>query len=238
MAGSLVASYEMRERSQFDRFTLFADTSPSWLDAAGANGVAYLETGDRIWPSAWHHMFWNRSITSVVRLQTAESPGVVPQRVVRLRADGTLVDSDGQTVDAAQVVAPSNVLLVGEQVAAMAPSTEPGMTLWNIESPVRVLQRVRGLQPNGDLYGGSSARIEVFGCGAGELQLTLLGKQGAPTRIRLDGETLAERAVPPEAVWRPAVPAPPSADGSGRCVYELESDGLVGSTRIEFVRTG
>ena len=238
VAGSLVASYEMRERSQFDRFTLFADTSPSWLDAAGANGVAYLETGDRIWPSAWHHMFWNRSITSVVRLQTAESPGVVPQRVVRLRADGTLVDSDGQTVDAAQVVAPSNVLLVGEQVAAMAPSTEPGMTLWNIESPVRVLQRVRGLQPNGDLYGGSSARIEVFGCGAGELQLTLLGKQGAPTRIRLDGETLAERAVPPEAVWRPAVPAPPSADGSGRCVYELESDGLVGSTRIEFVRTG
>lgn len=237
VAGSLVASYEMHERSQFDRVTLFGDASPSWLDASGANGVAYLETGDRIWPSAWHHLFWNRSIESVVRLQTADSPGVVPQRVVRLQADGMLVDGNGDTVDAQQLVAPSNVLVAGEQLAAMAPSTEPGMTLWNVESPVRVLLRVRGLQPNGDLYGGSSARIEVFGCGPGELQLTLLGKQGAPTTIWLGGQLLAERAIPPETVWRPSVPAPAAADGSGRCVYELDSEGLVGSTRIEFVRS-
>jgi hypothetical protein len=237
LAGSLVASYEMRERSQFDRFTLFGDAPPSWLDASGATGVAYLETGDRIWPSAWHHLFWNRSIASVVRLQTADSPGVVPQRVVRLRADGTLVDRNGDTVDAVQLVAPSNVFLAGEEVTAIAPSTEPGMTLWNVESPVRVLQRVRGLQPNGDLYGGSSARIEVFGCGPGELQLTLLGKQGAPTTIWLGGQLLAERAIPPETVWRPSVPAPAHADGSGRCVYELDSEGLVGSTRIDFVRS-
>jgi hypothetical protein len=237
IAGSLIASYEMRERSQYDRFTLFADTSPSWLDESGASGVAYLETGDRIWPSVWHHMFWNRSITSVVRLRTAESPGVVPQRVVRLRDDGLLLDGNGDTVDAAQLVAPANVLVAGEQVSAIAPSTEPGMTLWNVESPVRVLQRVRGLQPNGDLYGGQTARIEVFGCGPGELQLTLLGKEGDPTRIWLDGRLLAERSIPPESVWRPAVRAPATADGTGRCVYELESDGLVGSTRIEFVRT-
>ena len=52
------------------------------------------------------------------------------------------------------------------------------------------------------------------------------------------GEVLAERAIPPSVVWRPAVPAPPQADGSGRCVYVLESDGLVGSTRIDFVRSG
>ena len=111
------------------------------------------------------------------------------------------------------------------------------MTLWHVESPVRVLQRVRGLEPNGDLYGRTSARIEVFACGPGELQLTLLGKQGLSTRIRLDGQVVAERAIPPEGVWRPSVPAPAGADGSGRCVYELESDGLIGSTRIEFVRS-
>jgi hypothetical protein len=237
VAGSLVASYEMHERSQFDRFTLFGGASPSWLDASGASGVAYLETGDRIWPSAWHHLFWNRSIESVVRLQTADSPGVVPQRVVRLQDNGILVDGNGDTVDAEQLVAPSNVLVAGEAVTAMAPSTEPGMTLWNVESPARVLLRVRGLQPNGDLYGGSSARIEVFGCGPGELQLTLLGKQGAPTTIWLGGQLLAERAIPPESVWRPSVPAPAAADGSGRCVYELDSEGLVGSTRIDFVRS-
>jgi hypothetical protein len=183
-------------------------------------------------------MFWNHSVASVVRLQSARSPGVVPQTVVTVRDDGVLVDRDGDVVQATQLAAPSTVLTAGEPVAAIASTSEPGMTLWNVESPVRVLQRVRGIQPNGDLYGGTSARIEVFGCGPGELQLTLLGKQGLPTRIRLDGEVLAERAIPPETVWRPAVAAPASADGSGRCVYELESDGLVGSTRIEFVRSG
>ena len=35
-AGSLIASHEMRERSQFDRTTLFADAPVSWLDASGA----------------------------------------------------------------------------------------------------------------------------------------------------------------------------------------------------------
>ena len=34
---------------------------------------------------------------------------------------------------------------------------------------------------------------------------------------------------------RPAVPPPAGADG-GRCVFWLETDGLVGSTRIEYVR--
>ena len=238
VAGSLIASHEMRERSQFDRVTLFADAPVGWIDENGADDVAFLVTGDRIWPSVWHHMFWNRSITSVVRLQSARSPGVVPQRVVTLRDDGVLVDRDGETIDTPQLAAPTTVLSAGEPVATVASTSEAGMTLWNVEPPVRVLQRVRGLQPNGDLYGGSFARIEVFACGPGELQLTLLGKQGAPTRIELDGRTMAERAIPPETVWRPAVPAPPTADGSGKCVYELESDGLVGSTRIEFVRSG
>jgi hypothetical protein len=97
---------------------------------------------------------------------------------------------------------------------------------------------VVGLKPNGDLYGESSARVVVFGCGPGELQLTLLGKQGLPTRISSEGKVVAERAIPPNAVWRVAVPAPKDADGTGRCIYGLSSDGLIGSTRIEFVRSG
>jgi hypothetical protein len=238
VAGSLIASHEMRERSQFDRRTIFADAPVGWLDETGADDVAFLVTGDRIWPSVWHQMFWNRSITSVVRLQSARSPGVVPQRVVTLRDDGVLVDAAGTTVETAQLAAPTTVLTAGDRLATVAANTEAGFTLWNIEPPLRILQRVQGLEPNGDLYGGSFARIEVFACGPGELQLTLLGKQGAATRIKLNGRTLAERAIPPETVWRPAVPAPTTADGSGKCTYELESDGLIGSTRIEFVRSG
>ena len=238
VGSTLIASREMRERSQFDRQTLFSGEPVAWIDDNGGDGVAFLITGDRIWPSVWHNMFWNRSITSVVRLQSARSPGVVPQTVVTVRDDGVLLDRDGDVVQATQLAASSTVLTAGEPVATISSTSEPGMTLWNVEPPVRILQRVRGLQPNGDLYGGTSARIEVYACGPGELQLTLLGKQGLPTRIRMNGATLAERAIPPEAVWRPSVPAPATADGSGKCVYELESEGLVGSTRIEFVRSG
>ena len=213
--------------------------APSWLDESGANGVAYLVTGDRIWPSVWHQMFWNRSITSVVRLRTARSPGVVPQRVVtptrRTACSSTRTERRSTRRSSSRRRPCSSP---ASRWPRSRRSTEPGMTLWNVESPVRVLQRVRGLQPNGDLYGGSSARIEVFACGPGELQLTLLGKQGVATRIRLDGE-LARRACDPagDGVAAGRV-GPADADGSGRCVYELESDGLVGSTRIEFVRTG
>jgi len=236
-AGSLVASHEMRTRSQFDRATLFADADVSWLDESGAQDAAFLVTGDRIWPSVWHHLFWNRSIASVVRLRSADSPGVVHQEVVAIREDGVLVLNDGDTIAPPQLVAPATMQMAGEPLAAIEASTEPGLTLWRVEPPARVVQRVRGLQPNGDLYGEQSAKIEVFGCGPGTLELTLLGKQGLTTRIRLNGRLLAERAIPPETVWRPAVPAPADADGSGRCVYELESDGLIGSTRIEFVRS-
>ena len=145
------------------------------------------------------------------RLQSARSPGVVPQTVVTLRDDGVLVRATGESVEAEQLAASSTVLTAGTPVAAIASTSEPGMTLWDVESPVRILQRVRGLKPNGDLHGGRSAFIEVYGCGPGELQLTLLGKQGAPTRIRLEGEVVAERAIPPRACG--ARPFPPRAGG-------------------------
>jgi hypothetical protein len=235
VAGTLVASHEMRERSQYDRQTLFAGAPVSWLDDNGAGDVSFLVTGDRIWPSVWHHMFWNESITHVVRLRGARSPGVVPQEVATIRDDGLVVDDDGSLVEAVQLAAPTTLRPVGTPGATIASTTEPGLTLWDVEQPLRIRQRVRGLRPNGDLHGGAAARIDVYGCGPGALQLTLLGKEGRPTRITMGGRTLAERAIPPEVVWRPAVPAPPTADGSGRCTYVLESEGLVGSTRIEFV---
>jgi hypothetical protein len=228
----------MRSRSQFDRNTIFGDAPVSWLDDLDANGVAFLVTRDRIWPSVWHHMFWNRSITRVVRLRNTRSPGVVPQDVATIRDDGVLVNADGAPIDAAQLVTPTSTLSVGDVVTTISPNTEAGFTLWSVEPPLRIRQRVIGLQPNGDLYGGGEAVIEVYGCGPGELQLTLLGKQGAPTRIRLNGRVVAERAIPPGDVWRPAVREPEGADGSVPCVYVLESDGLIGSTRIEFVRSG
>jgi hypothetical protein len=134
------------------------------------------------------------------------------------------------------VAAPTGTSIVGDEIAALPASFEqPGMVLWRVEPPARISRRVVGLHPNGDLYGGESARIIVYGCRPGSLELTLLGKQGVSTRITSRGAVLAERAIAPNEVWRPAVPAPRGADGSGRCIFELETDGLIGSTRIDFV---
>jgi len=46
-----------------------------------------------------------------------------------------------------------------------------------------------------------------------------------------------KRVTPPAGgVWQGSVPAPPGAKGTRKCTYEIKSSGLVGSTRIEFVR--
>ena len=75
----------------------------------------------------------------------------------------------------------------------------------------------------------------MFACGPGRLELTLLGKQGLPTRVLLDGRVVAERTIPPEGAWRPRIAGPASADGTGACMFELQTDGLIGSTRVEWV---
>lgn len=236
---SLVASVEIRDRSQTERERTFAGVPVDWIDAAGQGDVALLVTGERFWPSTWETLFWNETIRKVIRLRGAESPGVVPQEIATVRRDGAFEARSGTDLALRAVAAPTGTSIVGEEVASSPASFEQtGMVLWRVEPPLRMSRRIVGLRPNGDLHGEEAARIEVFGCEPGELQLTLLGKQGLPTRIRSRGTTLAERAIPPGAVWRIAVPAPPSADGTGRCVYVLETDGLVGSTRIEFIRDG
>jgi hypothetical protein len=101
---------------------------------------------------------------------------------------------------------------------------------------VQLSYRLSGFKPNGDVYGREDARVRVFSCGRGRLELTLLGKQGLPTRILVDGRVAAQRSIPPGEVWRPSVPTPGSANGSRTCVYTIASDGLIGSTRVDFVR--
>jgi hypothetical protein len=238
-AASLVAAREIRDRSQVERARTFAGSPVDWIDASGEQDVGLLITNQRFWPSTWELLFWNESIRDVVRLRGSENPGLVPQEVATIRDDGVLETGSGRVLDVRAVAAPTGTSIVGDEVAAIPPSFEQqGMGLWTVEPPVRVSQRILGLQPNGDLYGGSHAWVVVFGCGPGQLELTLLGKQGLPTRILSQGTVAAQRAIPPDGVWRVAIPAPKSADGTGRCVYEIETDGLIGSTRIDFVRTG
>jgi hypothetical protein len=158
----------------------------------------------------------------------------MPQYVIVPKPDGRVDTPGSKAIE--YLAAPANVAVVGDRVVDVpGAEDQPGISLWRVEQPVRLRQRVIGMRPNGDLYGGESALIKVFACGPGRLELTLLGKQGLPTRVLLDGQVVAERAIPPDAVWRPSIPGPADADGTSECVFRLQSDGLVGSTRVEWV---
>jgi hypothetical protein len=234
VGGSIVASDEIADRSQLERDRTFAGAAPDWIDQSGATNVMLLLTGDRFWPSAWQEVFWNDAIHDVARIRGAESPGLMPQYVVTPKPDGTIETPGSEALE--YLAAPASVTVAGDR-AAEVPGTEdqPGIALWRVEQPLRLEQRVTGIRPNGDLHGGESARVRVFGCGPGRLELTLLGKQGLPTRVLLDGHVVAERTIPPDSVWRPRVPGPADADGTGTCVFTLQTDGLIGSTRVEWV---
>ena len=209
VAGSLVASDEIADRSRLERDRTFAGAPADWIDASGATNATLLLTGDRFWPSAWQELFWNEELTEVARIRGAESPGLIPQEVVSPLPDGRLRTEAGELLEPAFLAAPLGTLVVGERIAEV-PGTEdqPGIALWKTERPVRLRQRILGVRPNGDLHGGESARIRVFACGAGRLELTLLGKQGLPTRVLVNGAQAAELAIPPGKVWRPSIPVP------------------------------
>ncbi len=235
LVSSLVASREFADRSQVERERTFAGMQTDWIDASGATDATLLLTGDRFWPSAWHELFWNDSVTEVARVHGAESPGLLPEAVVSPLPDGRLQTSTGELLDPPYLAAPAGVAVVGERIAQLAGAEDqPGIALWRTEQPVRLSQRVVGFRPNGDLHGGESARIRVFACGPGRLELTLLGKEGLATRVLVDRAIVAERAIPAEGVWRPSVASPASANGTETCIFRVETDGLVGSTTIHW----
>ncbi len=93
-----------------------------------------------------------------------------------------------------------------------------------------------GFLPNGDITEG--ALVLIPACRPGTLEITLLGKSGAPIDVRVNGIPL-QRIVPaPGTVVDAAIRTPPTADGNERCVFELDTSSLVGTTRVEFVPDG
>jgi hypothetical protein len=94
-----------------------------------------------------------------------------------------------------------------------------------------VLQRA-GFLPNGDFT--QRAVITVYGCRPGTLDVTILGKTGDPVRAFVDGIQVATLETPAGESAIHRIPAPPYADGTHACGFELQTDGYAGSTTIVF----
>ena len=135
------------------------------------------------------------------------------------------------------MIAPTNVTLVGEPVAQIRQQgmLAAGLVLWRPELPIRASTISAGVLANGDMP--APATFTVFDCADGRLEATLLGKSGNPVSLRLDGITRRVVDVPSGGVWRGSLETERYATADGICVFELASEGLLGSTRLEFVRS-
>ena len=236
LAGStLMATAKVADLTHADREKFFGAARQSWVDDAADSSVAYLYDGNAFWNGVWKTAFWNERIEQVARLPGPE-PSPVPGRIVAPRYDGWLFDVAGHALEGRDVVASTGFTFFGEPVAAVQQLDvdQAGLRLWRTPGKPRVSTWTTGLKPNGDIV--QPVRMFVYACGPGSLELTLLGKQGTPVKIDVNGVTTMRVTPAAGTVWTGSVPAPASADGTTRCTFDLRSTGLVGSTRIEFVR--
>ena len=234
-ASSVLATHEIGARTRADREAFFGTASQAWIDAATTGPVSYFYDGAADWNAVSKTAYWNRSVTSIATLPGA-SLGPLPTTVVRPGADGTLLDRHLRPLTAHEIVASTAFTFAGTPIAENAQGPDqPGLRLWKVPSAPALSTWTTGLKPNGDIV--QPVRVTVFACGPGQLELTLLGKQGTPVEIARDG--VPQRRIAPVSgtVWTGSIPAPTGANGHTVCTYDITSPGLVGSTRIEFVAT-
>jgi hypothetical protein len=102
---------------------------------------------------------------------------------------------------------------------------------WRPEQPVRVALRTEGFLPNGDFSG--TARITVYACRQGTLDVTVLGKSGDPIEARVDGFAVRQLDTPNGAATTYASPRRPTRTGRGLRLRAREP-GYAGTTTIAF----
>ncbi|HKY26184.1 MAG TPA: hypothetical protein VJM07_13570, partial [Gaiella sp.] len=231
---SIDSARRVVDESAHESRAVMGSEAPEWLDAADLHGGTLLVTGDRVWTSTARTVFWNHAVAEVLRVPPAALPFPPSTAAVEIGEDGVLRTLDGDSLRRDLVVAPSTVTLAGEKVAerAVGDGETFGLTAWRPDVPVRVLRRVDGMLPNGDF--GGTARITVFACAPGALDVTVLGKSGDPIRAFVDGFQVATLETPAESAATHSIPAPPYADGTRPCLFDLQTDGFAGTTTIDF----
>jgi hypothetical protein len=231
---SVDARNRIADASAHEERVAIGSEPPTWLDDAGLDDATLLVTGDRLWTANARTIFWNRGIVEAVRLAPATTPFPPVTGSVGIGPDGTLSDVLGVELERPLVVTPSTITLVGTEVAARAAGDSEafGLTAWRPDGPVRVALRTEGFLPNGDFSG--TARITVYACRPGTLDVTVLGKSGDPIEARVDGFAVQRLDTPNGAAKTYRIPAPPYANGTRPCVFELENPGYAGTTTIAF----
>jgi hypothetical protein len=231
---SIATVREIDRLAALERAHDLGDAEPTWIDDAGGDSVLLFDTGELPSTAIARLTFWNRSIRELARLEDVPEQAL-PQVPVGIRRDGALTDPATAEVSAPYAVMPATIVLDGERVAE-SPPTEiaPGSVLWRVEEPLRLVSRRSGFSPIGDFR---EATVVVYRCGPGRLEVTLLGKDGEPIVARVNGFPYDTFELEPPGSLNVAIRSIGIIAGAP-CVFELESAGLVGTTRVEWVPEG
>ncbi|MSO95285.1 MAG: hypothetical protein EXQ81_05765 [Thermoleophilia bacterium] len=232
---SVLASSEITKLARIDNDRFFGTAARTWVNDVATEPVTYLYGGSSYWNGVWKTAFWNDRIQRVARLP-GPAPGFLSAAIASPRYDGVLFTDQGGPLRGREIVASTAVTFFGEPLAEIAQVDldQAGLRIWRTPGSPRLSTWTIGLKPNGDIV--EPVRVYVYGCAKGRLELTLLGKQGTPVVIAVDGTRVMRIPLASEEVWSGSVPAPKNANGAGRCTFEIRSAGLVGSTRVAFVR--
>jgi hypothetical protein len=229
---SVAATREVSQRAAFDqRFYLGGERG--WVDRVTDAPVAYLYYGEQYWNGVWQQLFWNRAIRHVYAPEGVDVPSNLPLTVLRVEPDGSFVRPDGTPVPEPMMVAANGLELDGDAVAGIEQRflEESGLTLWRLRPPPTISSSLRGVRSEGDLHG--PARMRVWDCGGGRLDLTLLPKLSTRVQLRVNDRTVQTLRLAGEPFVNAAISAPPGAEV---CDFEIVPDNLLGSTVIDFAR--
>lgn len=231
---SVDSGRRIADASAHEQRVAIGSAPASWLDDAGVHDATLLLTGDQLWTTTARTIFWDRGIDEAIRIAPETTPFPPATASVDIGPDGVLLRADGSPLVRETVVAPSTFTLAGDRVVERqaGDSEAQGFVAWRTNGPVRVILRREGFLPNGDFTG--TARVTVYGCRPGTLDLTILGKTGNPIAVGIDGINVADLETPAGAAVTHRVATPPYADGSRPCVFELDNPGFAGSTTIDF----
>jgi len=228
VASSAVAARDIARRVNYDQKNLVG-TPPDWVAHAIDAPAAYLYDGETYWNGVWQVDFWNENVRNVVSLAPHRVPGPLRQQVVRPDNRGAL------PIRERYVVASDGHTFVGAPVAHIVQTgiAEAGLTLWRLDGQPRLSTAQRDIHPNGDMTG--PARLTVYDCTGGQLELTLIPKQTRVVTLRLEGRVVERAEIAGLPYWNGTVYAPRTG-GPRVCHFEVDPQNLLGSTKIEFVR--
>ncbi len=194
--------------------------------------VVYLDD-DPLWAGSWHLAYWNPKIAlvSVVRPPTGSRPD---DATAAPQSDGELLDQNAKPLTQRIVLAPSTMTLAGRRLAHRSQAgDEPGLDLWATPGPPRLQTWTQGVLPGGQI--GETAKITVYACRSGSLELTLVAKDG-PARVDVSVHPLksVEALIRPGAARKLWIPTPKSANGRGSCIYYVSPNGTLVAKTMAF----